>query len=297
MNGDSGALLPRDLTLPSPDGRTIGVRVAGAEEGPLVIYLHGSPSSRLDVDYMHSRSQRRGVRLVGIDRPGYGMSTPMAFTFASVARDVGVVADAFGAPHFAVIGQSSGAPYALATASELPERVTAAAEAGGGMPFPPGSAQWERLSDGEKQGVLLAGTDDVEAERLLAEADLPFVEQLALSDSEIEAAWMGMVAPADQAVIAAGFGRLIGPTVREALRQGQVGWARDNLVRMPRWDFDLRAITAPTTIWSGLQDKGNVEGARWVAGQIQGAVLRQLPDQGHFVVFELWDEILDSLRV
>lgn len=297
MNGDSQAMLPKDLTLPSPDGRIIGVRVAGAAEGPLVIYLHGSPSSRLDVDYMHSRSQRRGVRLVGIDRPGYGLSTPMAFTFASVARDAGVVADAFGASHFGVMGQSSGAPYALATASELPERVTAVAEAGGGMPFTPGSAQWELLSDGEKQGVLLAGTDDVEAERLLAEADLPFVEQLALSDSEMEAVWMAMVAPADKAVMAAGFGRLVGPTVREALRQGQVGWARDNLVRMPRWDFDLRAITTPTTIWIGLQDKGNVEGARWVADQVPGAVLRELPEHGHFVAFELWDEVLDSLRV
>jgi len=283
--------------MPSPDGRAIGIRIAGAEEGPLVIYLHGSPSSRRDVDYMHARSERRGVRLVGIDRPGYGLSTPTAFTFASVARDVGVVADAFDASHFAVIGQSSGAPYALATASELPERVTAVAEAGGGMPFQPGTAQWERLSDGEKQGVLLAGTDDVQAERLLAEADLPFVEQLALSDSEIEAAWMGMVAPADQAVLAAGFGRLIGPTVREALRQGQVGWARDNLVRMPRWDFDFGAITAPATIWSGLQDTDNVEGARWVAGHVQGAVLRELPDRGHFVAFDLWDEVLDSLRV
>ncbi len=297
VKGNGVDTLPSDLTLPSPDGRTIGVRVAGAEEGPLVIYLHGSPSSRLDVDYLHSRSQRRGVRLVGIDRPGYGLSTPMAFTFASVAHDVGVVADAFGAPHFAVIGQSSGAPYALATASELPERVTAVAEAGGGMPYLPGSTQWEELSDGEKQGLMLAGTDDVEAERLLAEADLPFVEQLALSDSEIEATWMSMLEPADQAVLAAGFGRLIGPSVREALRQGQVGWARDNLVRMPRWDFDMRAITAPATIWIGLQDRGRVEGARWVAGQIPGAVLRELPDHGHFVAFELWDEVLDSLRV
>jgi len=79
--------------MQSSDGRAIGVRIAGAEEGPLVIYLHGSPSSRLDVDYMHARSERRGVRLVGIDRPGYGLSTPTAFTFASVARDVAVVAE------------------------------------------------------------------------------------------------------------------------------------------------------------------------------------------------------------
>jgi len=288
---------PKDVELRSPDGRTIGVRVAGSEEGPLVIYLHGSPSSRLDVDFMHERSRRRGVRLVGNDRPGYGLSTPMPFTFATVARDVAFVADAFDAPTFAVIGQSSGAPYALATAAELPDRVTAVAEAGGGKPFPPGSDQFQRLSDGEQQGIVLAGSDDAEAERLLAEADLPFVEMAQLSDEEIEAQWMSMLAPADQRVMRAGFGKLIGPTMREALRQGQTGWARDNLVRMPHWDFELAAITAPATIWSGLQDTGNVEGARWVADQIPGAVLRELPDHGHFVAFELWDDILDRLGV
>lgn len=175
--------------------------------------------------------------------------------------------------------------------------MTAVAEAGGGKPFPPGSDQFQRLSDGEQQGIVLAGSDDAEAERLLAEADLPFVEMAQLSDEEIEAQWMSMLAPADQRVMRAGFGKLIGPTMREALRQGQIGWARDNLVRMPRWDFELAAITAPATIWSGLQDTGNVEGARWVADQIPGAVLRELPDHGHFVAFELWDDILDRLGV
>lgn len=288
-------MLPTDTTVRSPDGRTLGVRVAGAEKGPLVIYLHGSPSSRLDVDFMHLRSDRRGVRLVGVDRPGFGLSTPMPFTFASVAADVAFVADALDASRFAVFGQSSGAGYALATAAEISDRVTAVAEAGGGMPYHPRSAQWERLSDGEKQGILLAGSDDSEAERLLAEADLPIVDQLRMSDDEIEALWMAALPPADQRAFAAGFGRLMGPTMREALRQGQIGWARDNLVRMPRWDFDLTAITAPATIWIGLQDKGNVDGARWVAEQIPGAVLREMPDHGHFVAFELWDDVLDSI--
>jgi pimeloyl-ACP methyl ester carboxylesterase len=288
---------PHDLTIETDGGRRLGVRLAGAPDGPLVVYMHGSPSSRLDVDYMHERSERRGIQLVGIDRPGYGLSEPMAFTFTSVARDVGAVADALGSPEFAVFGQSSGVGYSLATAAELRNRVSAVATAGGGMPFRPGTGQWEQLSEGEKQGVLLAGTDDAEAERLLAEADLPTVEQLRLRDDEIASAWMAILSPADQRVLAAGFGRLIGPTLRECLRQGQVGWARDNLVRMPRWDFDLGAIECPATIWVGEQDKGNVEGANWLSHQVPGAVLRDLPDQGHFVAFELWDEVLDSLSV
>lgn len=289
--------VPRDLSIETDTGRRLGVRLAGAPDGPLVIYMHGSPSSRLDVDYMHERSERRGIQLVGMDRPGYGLSDPMPFTFTSVALDVGVVADALGSPRFAIFGQSSGVAYALGTASELDDRVSAVATAGGAMPFRPDTESWELLTEGEKQGVLLAGVDDAEAERLLAEGDLPAVEQLQMSDEEIESAWMASLPPPDQRVFQAGFGRLIGPTMRECLRQGQVGWARDNLVRMPRWDFDLGAIRCPATIWVGDQDEGNVGGARWLSHQVPGAVLRELPDQGHFVAFELWDDVLDSLRV
>ncbi len=291
------ATLPGDLTVAAPDGRAIGVRLAGASDGPLVIYHHGAPSSRLDVDFLHERSERRGVRLAGMDRPGIGLSTAMPFTFESVAHDAGFVADALEAPRFAVFGQSSGVPYAVATAAFLPERVTAVATGGGMMPFLPGRPEFASLSEGEQRGVSLAGIDDAEAERLLAEADRPTVDQLKLTDTEIEAAWMAHLSPADQRVFSAGFGRLMGPTMRQALRQGQVGWARDNLVRMPRWQFDLGSVAAPATIWIGDEDTGNVEGARWLAGEVPKAVLRELPDHGHLIAFELWTQVLDSLGV
>lgn len=288
---------PSDVPIDVGGGRVIGARLAGAGDGPLVVYMHGAPSSRRDVDFLHERSAQRGVRLVGIDRPGFGISTPMPFTFRSVAQDAGIVADALGAQRFAVFGQSSGVPYALATAALLGDRVTAVATGGGMMPFLPGSAGFASLSEGEQRGVMLAGIDDAEAERLLAEADLPTVEQLAMTDGEIEAAWMAHLSPADQRVFAAGLGRLMGPTMREALRQGQVGWARDNLVRMPRWDFDLADVAAPATIWIGVEDAINVEGARWLARQVPSAVLRELPGHGHFVGLGLWSEVLDSLGV
>lgn len=291
------AVLPSDVSVPAPGARMIGVRLAGATSGPLVIYMHGAPSSRLDVDFLHERSLRRGVRVAGMDRPGFGLSTPMPFTFQSVAGDAGIVADALGVARFAVFGQSSGVPYALATAVFLPDRVTAVATGGGMMPFFPGSAGFASLSEGEQRGVTLAGVDDAEAQRLLAEADLPTVQQLTLTDEEIEAAWVPHLSPADQRVFAAGFGRLIGPTMREALHQGQIGWARDNLVRMPRWDLDLHAVGVPATIWIGDEDASNVEGARWLGSEVPGAALRELPDHGHFIGLELWDEVLDSLGV
>ncbi len=44
--------MPRDNDVDRGDERTVRVRLAGANDGPLVVYMHGSPSSRLDIDYL-----------------------------------------------------------------------------------------------------------------------------------------------------------------------------------------------------------------------------------------------------
>ena len=263
--------------------------------GPLIVYLHGSPSSRLDVDYLAARSRRRGARVVGIDRPGYGGSTFVRFDAASIADDVIAVADALGAKQFAVIGQSSGSAYAWATAALHPDRVTAVATGGGDVPFEPGTSRWGRLSEAEQKGVSLIGTDDVEAERLLAQPDLPFMDLLKLSDGELELAWKNEVGSADKRTMANGFGAVIVKTMRESLRQGQVGWARDNVVRMGPWRFDHGAIKCPATQWYGEQEEQALENAAWVTARLPSVLTRIVPDRGHFVIFDDWDDVMDFL--
>jgi pimeloyl-ACP methyl ester carboxylesterase len=69
-----------------------------------------------------------GVRYVVVDRPGFGGSDPdPARTVADFAADVEQLADGIGVGRFAVVGVSAGAPYALACAWGMPERVTATA--------------------------------------------------------------------------------------------------------------------------------------------------------------------------
>ena len=287
--------LPRDIAVVRPAGRSLGVRLAGAEAGPLVVYMHGSPSSRLDIDYLHERSARRGIRLAGMDRPGYGRSTFDRYDFSTVAADAAAVADQLGAPRFAAVGQSSGVGHALAIAANVPDRVTAVATGGGGRPFEPGTNAWSFLSEEEQRGVLLIGTDDETAERLLADADRPFLDALELDDAELADQLAGSAGPADLRVLEAGFASLLAPTMRESMAQGQLGWARDNVVRMGPWDIDLGAIRCPTTIWLGVEDVVNVEGGAWLGERIPHATVNVLQDQGHYLIFELWDQVLDSL--
>jgi pimeloyl-ACP methyl ester carboxylesterase len=284
-----------DRDLARGDGRTVRVRTAGADAGPLIVYLHGSPSSRLDIDDVDDRSRSRGVRLAAFDRPGYGGSTFAPFSFDSIADDVYAVADHAGAETFMVVGQSSGAPYALATAALRPERLTAVATGGGAATFGPDVPWWDTLSDGEKQGVALIGVDDAEAERLLAEADEPSMASLDLDDRAFLSHWRGQFGPADQRYVDGPYGPRLAATVRESLRQGQAGWARDNLVRMGTWPFDPGRIRCRVTLWYGEQD--NWAAGKWVADRVPNAELHVLPDRGHLALFEEWDQVLDDLAI
>jgi pimeloyl-ACP methyl ester carboxylesterase len=282
-----------DVDLARGRGRTLRVHVVGADDGPLVVYLHGAPSSRLDVDVLHERSRDRGVRVAAFDRPGFGGSVFAPFTFASVADDVAAVVESLGADRAPVVGQSAGAAYALASGALRGDRVSAVATGGAGAPFSPDEPWWAQLSEAEQRGVLLLGTADDEAERLLAEADLPYVRALDEDDEGLLAFWHAHLVPADRRYCHDGFDRYLLRSVRESLRPGQAGWARDNVVRMGPWAFDPADVAVPTTVWVGEQDY--VPTSAWVHAMVPRSVLRVLSARGHFAVFEEWDSVLDDL--
>ena len=76
-----------------------------------------------------------GLRLICIDRPGVGESTPHQYDqIIEFASDLEVVVDLLGIDEFAMVGLSGGGPYVLASAYALSPRVKAAAVLGGVAP-------------------------------------------------------------------------------------------------------------------------------------------------------------------
>jgi len=107
------------------DGRRVGVAVFGAREGFPVIGLHGMPGSRLMYATVAQAAARRGIRLIAVDRPGYGRSGRRAGgTLLGYAGDVAGIAEILGLERFAVLGTSGGGSYALACAARLGSRLT-----------------------------------------------------------------------------------------------------------------------------------------------------------------------------
>lgn len=108
-------------TLVLPDGRKLGYAEYGARTGQPVLYMPGFPSSRIEGAGFDPEATKVGARIIAVDRPGYGLSSPHAEgTLLSHAQDVGVLANHLGLRRYGVLGISGGGPYALACARVLP---------------------------------------------------------------------------------------------------------------------------------------------------------------------------------
>jgi pimeloyl-ACP methyl ester carboxylesterase len=118
------------------DNRQIGFAEFGDPQGRAVFWLHGTPGARRQIP-MEARvyAEQRQIRLIGIDRPGIGSSTPYQYdSVFAFADDLRTIADTLGIDKMEVIGLSGGGPYTLACAAAMPDRVVAAGVIGGVAP-------------------------------------------------------------------------------------------------------------------------------------------------------------------
>ena len=134
-------------TIKLKDGRTLGYAEYGAPQGKPVFEFHGNPSSRLGSKFLDEAAKRLGARIIGIDRPGMGLSDyKSGRQLLDWPDDVFELADALGIDRFAILGGSGGTPSVLACAYKIPERLTAVAVLFGPPPLDmPGAADsWSR---------------------------------------------------------------------------------------------------------------------------------------------------------
>jgi pimeloyl-ACP methyl ester carboxylesterase len=123
-------------TIRVRQGRQLGIAEFGPPDGQALFWMHGTPGARRQVpEAARLIAADRGLRIIGVDRPGVGLSTPHLYDgIVDSAADLEVVADRLGIDRFAVVGLSGGGPYALAAAHEMPDRVPAVGILGGVAP-------------------------------------------------------------------------------------------------------------------------------------------------------------------
>jgi pimeloyl-ACP methyl ester carboxylesterase len=267
-----------------PDGRGIGVREGGKTGGWPVFWFPGTPGSRLSPLADLDGARQAGARVIVIERPGFGVSDPAPRRrILDWPADVGHVADALGLRTFAVAGMAAGAAYVAACAFALPDRVRAAALVGALSPMQPRAV---RRSIGLRRRLAYRAVS-------LGARARPLVQAVGLA--RIQRA-TGVDLPECDRQIAARFKDQFAAQRKEALRQGPEGVAWDLALAARPWGFRLEDLRVPFRLWHGELDVSAPPAmGRYLAGAIPHCRALFVPGSGHFLVYDIWPEVIGAL--
>jgi pimeloyl-ACP methyl ester carboxylesterase len=289
---------PRQVQL--PDGRALTVDDVGDPDGSPVLYLHGTPDSRLARHPDDGLTASAGVRLLAVDRPGYGGSDPLppGAAAGAFAGDVARLLDALGVERCAVLAWSGGALAGLAVAAGLAERVDALGIAAGLVPRQAyedadvRAAAPERLDMHGMADELPPGELGEAVAPLLA----PFPCDLALA-AEHQREQRDAASAAELASVPGALATMAA-ALAEGVRDGLAGVAADvESVNRPL-DVDLATIRGPVHLWWGAEDTITPPAfGSWYAARLAdaGATLDVVPGSGHYLPLTHWVMLLRAL--
>jgi pimeloyl-ACP methyl ester carboxylesterase len=277
-----------DRTLQLKDGRQMAYSEWGDLQGRPVVFLHGMPSSRLicpDVEATESA----GVRLITMDRPGYGRSDPRpGRTLLDWPDDYLELADQLDLPPCPIVGWSSGGPYALALGFRAPALVATIGLAASNGPIehvPAGYSPEERAIADLLVNDRAAGLGAISERSSWLVADgweTVFSETWGEADDQVLA---------DPATLDAMKG-----LTREAARQGSIGFSADMAAELAPWGFSMADIHLPVHVWCGesdfMVDRAQTD---YLAESIPGANLVIYAGGGHLIPISHWAEMLAAL--
>lgn len=279
----------KNITL--SDGRKLGFAEFGDRPGKPIFYFHGFPGSRLEAKLAEKISLDTHVRFIGIDRPGYGLSSfKPGRTFMDWADDVSELADALGFDRFSILGVSGGGPYAAACACKMPDRLDAV-----GIICGMGPVDVPDLIKGMpwlyRQGLRIAGRLPGITAVIYAFAALFF----RFYPQQMLAILSGTVTGPDKIALKnKKLMQVLSASFQEAFRNS-LRWPATDIVLYSRpWGFSLKDINIPVHLWHGDKDRiVPSEMGRYMAQSIPNCRATFYPDEGHFSIIlnrieEIW---------
>lgn len=281
--------MPPPRLLELPDRHQLAFAEWGDPAGIPVLFLPDLGHSRLARHPDDAATAAAGVRLVTIDRPGYGASTRrQGREMAGLAADVRRLMNFLGIDRFAVLGWAGGAPHALALGFGLGRRVGVLGLAAALPPpepvGPPTGVQ--RLLRNPLAPALLRRSLRRQASAAKGRRGGGLAEVMALLPPVDRAAMTGT----------AGFPELYAGDVAEAYAQGIAGLLDDGALVAGSWGFTPEQIPTPVHLWHGdLDDVVALADARALADRLPRATFHPVPDHGHLLVLPCWTDLLARL--
>ena len=286
---------PGDVVITLADGRVMGAHEVGSLDGHPVFHLNGRGVSRLEVTLVADAARANGIRLIGIDRPGIGLSTAKpGYRITDLPGDLTAIADHLGIGRFAVEGVSAGGAYALACVHQIPDRLTGCLLISTSVH----SDLLLRSVSGERRAKLEQARNSPSDFRELVMHTLPDGPDEESIHNAVGEFMAG--SPADEQLFRDPDMRtLLEKALAEGLRQGPAAIADETVALIQPWGFALKDISfGRIQLAHGEQDaRIPVEAARMFAAELPNCEPVIYPDGGHLSTFvlhahEFWAELV-----
>lgn len=285
-------------TIALRDGRKLGYASFGDPAGAPILYCAGGLGTRLQIQPAAQRPIPPGIRLIGVDRPGLGLSDALrGRKLLDWPEDVEQLAGALGIDSFSILGVSSGGAYALACAYRLPQRIRKCGLVASATP-----------PDSDQPG------NDAMRLILWVYRKLPGFTRLWFwwaygrhaGKTEPQIAALLRKPPRISSMFCEADRKLWSdPEMRrhdlldhlEAFRQGTWGPAYEAGLWGQPWGFRLEDILLDKLyLWHGERDLNSPAGqVRAMAAKLPQCEAHFYPEDGHSVGHYYWDEILRTL--
>ena len=263
------------------NGIDIFYREAGPAEAPVLLLLHGYPSSSRMFEPLFGRLRQR-YRLVAPDYPGFGLSgapdrSKFAYTFEHMAQTIDDFAEVLGLTRYSLYLQDYGGPIGFRIALAHPERVQSLIiqnavlhEEGLTPVWDLRRAFWSDCA--EYEGKIRDGMVSVQA------GIARHVGGRAEQETFNPDLWMDEIA-------------FLKRPDEQAIQLELVYDYQSNVKAYPLWQDYLRRHRPPTLVVWGIHDPiFSIEGAHAIAREQPDAELHFL-DAGHFAIDDEPDAI------
>jgi pimeloyl-ACP methyl ester carboxylesterase len=278
------------------DDRQIGFAEFGDPQGRAIFWLHGTPGARRQIPTeARVYAEKRQIRLIGVDRPGIGSSTPYQYdNVFAFADDLRTIADTLGIDKMEVIGLSGGGPYTLACAAAMPDRVVAAGVIGGVAP----------TTGADAIGGGVMGSVGLRVAPLLQVAGGPI--------GVVASALIRLIRPVGSPAVDL-YGRVSPEADRQLLARPEIkAMFLDDLLNGSRkqmaapfadvvvfareWGFRLDEVKVPVRWWHGDHDHiVPFEHGQHVVAKLPDVELYHLPGESHLAGLGRAEEILGTM--
>ena len=292
----SAAPAPSAVAAPAPvtvhyryatvDGVKVFYREAGPADGPVVLLLHGFPtSSHMFRNLIPLLADR--YRVIAPDYPGFGQSdapdhAKFAYTFGHYADIVDGLMGQLGAKRYAMYVMDYGAPVGYRLALKHPERVS-------GLIVQNGNAYEEGLREFWDPIKRYWADGSVRNRNALASLVAPETTRFQYTDGVKD---LSRISPDNWVIDQAGLDR---PGNRDIQLDLFYDY-RTNVPLYPQFQAFFRTRKPPTLIVWGQNDKiFPAEGARPYLRDLPDAELHLL-DTGHFALEDKLDEMAPLIR-